>query len=183
MQKRRLDLQNLSLAALLSGVLMLSSMLCIPLGDSRVTLQFFAVLLIGGLLPFKYAALSVLCYLLSGGLGLPVFAGFTAGPGILFGPTGGFLLGFLPGALIFCILCKKGNRFISLLLSALLALALCYLAGAGWYCVYLKGDVNFGALSMLFLPYLLPDLLKCMLACFVLAAVRPKIFKLQKGAD
>jgi biotin transport system substrate-specific component len=177
MQKRRLDLKNLSLAALLSGVLMLSAMLCFPIGDSRVTLQFFAVLLLSGLLPLKYAALSILCYLAAGALGLPVFAGFAAGPGVLFGPGGGFLLGFLPSSLLFCLLCRKSNRFFALFPSALAALALCYLTGGIWYLLYLKEGASFSALALLLLPYLLPDLLKCTLACLVLSAVKPKLLK------
>lgn len=168
MQKKRIDLQKLSLAALLTGVLILSSYIFLPVGDGRITLQFLAVLLIGRLLPLKHIAISITAYLALGGLGVPVFAGFGAGIGVLFGPTGGFLWSFLPCALLFRLLCHKKSSFLPLCIGALLALLCCYGFGALWYMLYLPEASLPTVLAVTILPYLLPDLLKCLLAGTIL---------------
>jgi biotin transport system substrate-specific component len=51
-------------------------------------------------LGMKKGTIAVLLYLLIGLAGVPVFSGFTAGPAKLFGPTGGYLIGFILMALI-----------------------------------------------------------------------------------
>lgn len=66
----------------------------IPMVGAPITLQTLFVLLAGLTLSKKEAFLSMTIYLLLGAIGLPVFSGFTSGFGVLFGPTGGFLLAF-----------------------------------------------------------------------------------------
>lgn len=168
MKKKRKALQNLSLSALLSAVLILSALLCLPIGDSRISLQLLAVLLIGGLLPLKYAILSILCYLTLGALGLPVFAGFAGGVGILFGPTGGFLMGFLPVTVVFSLVYRRTGQKRFFPLAALLSLAVCYLCGGLWYLFYTPDSSLPVLFSVCILPYLLPDLLKILLAGLIL---------------
>ena len=88
------SVSSLVLAGLLTALTALLSMISIPLGASAVTLQTFAVALAGYLLAPRRAVLSVGAYLLLGACGLPVFSQFQGGPGVLLGPTGGFLWGF-----------------------------------------------------------------------------------------
>ena len=78
-------------------ILALSARLQTPLAPVPATMQTFAVLLLGIMLGYKLAFISVLIYLIQGALGLPVFA---AGGGIIYftGPTSGYLFGFLLGA-------------------------------------------------------------------------------------
>ena len=168
MINRQNDLKNLCLASLLTALLMLFSMLCLPIGTGKITLQFLGVLLIGGLLPKSYALLSVCTYLFLGGLGLPVFAGFSGGIGVLLGATGGFLWGFLPAVLLFCRLYRKKRSFLFTALSAAASLALCYLCGCLWYLFYLPQEQALSALALFVLPYLLPDALKILLAALLL---------------
>lgn len=85
-------------SALLAALLGVSAVVAIPVQPVPVTLQVFVVVLIALLVPPGWAALSVGAYLLVGAIGLPVFAHMTSGFGVLFGPTGGYLLGFLAAA-------------------------------------------------------------------------------------
>ena len=64
------------------------------------TLQTCAVFLAVGVLGGKRGTLSILIYLLLGAIGVPVFAGFTGGIGIVLGTTGGYIIGFLFSGLI-----------------------------------------------------------------------------------
>ncbi len=70
----------------------------LPIGPVPISGQSFGVMLAGLLLPPRWAAASQAIYLGLGLIGLPVFAGGGAGLGILVGPTGGYLVGFLLGA-------------------------------------------------------------------------------------
>ena len=65
-----------------------------------ITLQTFAVFLAVGVLGGRRGTVAIFLYLLLGLIGIPVFAGFSAGPGVLLGNTGGYLLGFLFSALL-----------------------------------------------------------------------------------
>lgn len=88
----------LAVAGLLVALLASAAWITLPIGTVPVTLQVFVVVLVALLLPTEWAAATIGVYLLLGTIGAPVFAGGRAGLGVLFGPTGGYLLGFLAGA-------------------------------------------------------------------------------------
>ena len=126
----------------------------IPLGDTVFTLQTLGVFLALGLLGGKWGTVSVLCYLLLGAVGIPVFSGFRGGVGMLLGPTGGFLWGFLWAGLCFRAVEKIGK-----LPAMILGQLVCYGCGALWYRIY-AGEAG----PWLILPYLVPDAGKLILA-------------------
>ena len=78
----------------------LSAQITIPLSPVPITLQNLAVLLVGALLGPKLGSKVVLLYLLEGVCGMPVFAGFSYGFPVIFGPTGGYLIGYVGAAYI-----------------------------------------------------------------------------------
>jgi len=82
----------------------------IPVVPVPITLQTFIVLLSGAVLGMRGGAISQILYLLAGIAGLPVFAGWAAGPALLLGPTGGYLLAFPVAAFItgWCVGERKG---------------------------------------------------------------------------
>ena len=69
-------------------------MISIPVSPVPITLQVFSVALAGAVLGGRLGALSQLVYIIVGAAGLPVFAGFEAGIGVILGPRGGYILGF-----------------------------------------------------------------------------------------
>ena len=95
------------------------------------TLQTFAVFLAPGLLGGKMGTIAVGTYLLLGAVGLPVFAGFSGGIGVLLGATGGYLLGFLLTTLVVWLAeIALGTSQPVFLASALVGQGLCYLFGS-----------------------------------------------------
>jgi len=101
---------ELLLVAAGSLLIALSAWVAVPLPFSPVpvTGQTFAVLLVGSALGARRGAAAALAYLAEGCSGLPVFAGGAAGPHVLVGPTGGYLAGFVLGALVCGALAERG---------------------------------------------------------------------------
>ena len=100
-------LKNTLLVLMSSLAIALAAHVQIPLTPVPVTLQDFAVLLIAMLLGWRLASAAVLCYLIEGAMGLPVFAN-ASGFAELIGPAGGYLLAFLPAAAITGYLIERG---------------------------------------------------------------------------
>ena len=92
--------QNLTLTALMAAVLCIVGPWVIPIGMVPMSLTNMVIYLTIILLDKKNAIISVILYLLIGFVGLPVFSGFTGGAGKVFGPTGGYLIGYLVLCLI-----------------------------------------------------------------------------------
>ena len=128
------------------------------------TLQTFAVLL-GG----KRGSMAVLIYILLGAVGIPVFAGFSGGFGILLGQTGGYIVGFLFSALLMWLMeALLGKKTWVLGLSMVLGLIVCYAIGTVWFMVvYARNSGAVGLATVLgwcVIPFIIPDLIKIVLA-------------------
>ena len=98
-------------ALLIAGgvlVMAFASQLSVPLIPVPLTFQSSAVILIGMTYGARYGAYVMLAYLAAGLCGLPVFADFAAGPALFAGPTSGYLLGFVPAALVSGFLMQRG---------------------------------------------------------------------------
>jgi biotin transport system substrate-specific component len=96
--KNAASARRITTTALLAALLAASVLVTVPIGAVPLTLQVFVVVLIALVVPPTWAAMAVGTYLLAGAVGLPVFAGMSGGFAVLFGPRGGYLLGFLLGA-------------------------------------------------------------------------------------
>jgi biotin transport system substrate-specific component len=125
------------------------------------------VLLVGAALGGRRAAASLLLYLLEGAMGLPVFAGGSAGLLRLAGPTGGYLVGFLPAAYLVGLLAERGldRRWYSALPVFLLGQLVLYTIGVIWLSTF----VGLGqALIAGLWPFIVLDAAKAVLAAVAL---------------
>ena len=150
-----------------------------------VTMQTFAVCLIAALFGWKTGLAAVTCYILLGIVGVPVFSGFRGGIGVLFGPTGGYIAGFLLTALtVGGFTDRFGRRLRILILSMAVGVLLCYTFGTAWFVlVYTRRNGPIGILTALtwcVFPYLLPDGLKIMLAAFLTGRLAPALNRGEK---
>ena len=102
----------------LTRVAMFTALMCVlayvflhlPISPVAISAQTFGVMLAGLVLQPKLAALSQALYLLVGTLGLPVFAGGASGIGMLIGPGGGYLWGFVIGAYVTAVMIRKAEE-------------------------------------------------------------------------
>ena len=151
-----------------SFLLAISSKVQIPLTPVPVTLQTLVLLVMSMFLGWRGAVGATSLYLFQGAIGLPVFAhggGFI----ILFGPTGGYLFGFLIACLVVGFLAEKGwdKSVVLTFTSMTFGTLIIYIFGVIWLS-YLK-DLN-TALVFGLLPFITPDILKiCLGTCLVSA--------------
>ena len=137
------------------------------------TLQTFAVFLAVAVLGGKRGTLAVIVYVLLGAVGLPVFSGFKGGIGVLLNSTGGYIIGFVFSALVMWAFEKSfGKKTWALILSMVLALAVCYAFGTVWFMIVYAKNVGAVGLSAVLgwcvIPFIIPDLAKITLA-FILS--------------
>ena len=157
------DLVLMALFASLTGVL---SFIYIPIPFSPVpvTAQTVSPMLAGVLLGPKKAAMSQLVYIFLGVVGLPVFAGFRSGPAVLFGESGGYLVGFVIGSyiigLMYQLLNKRCSRIISSTLSIIAGgVFVVYFFGVLWLVFVLELGLIEGIMAGV-VPYLIGDVFK-----------------------
>lgn len=151
--------RNLTLTAMLTALLCIVGPLTLPVGPIPLSLTTAVLMLMALLLGAGRAALCCGVYLLTGLAGLPVFSGFQGGLGALVGPTGGFLLGYLPLTAVCGLVCERTVRRVPQLLAMLAGTALLYLTGTAWYC-WQSGASAPSALTVCVLPFLPGDAVK-----------------------
>lgn len=175
MKNQTFSTQAIAMTGMLTAVLAVLSILEIPLPSGvPITLQTFAVALCGYVLGCKRGLLSVVIYLLLGIIGLPVFAGMTAGVDKLVGFTGGFLYGFL----FLAFFCGMGIRFRNRILAVLLGLVgllICHVLGAFHYSIVAELEFvpAFLAVSV---PYLVKDTLS-VIGAYIAALILRKALR------
>lgn len=161
-----MNVRNMVRAAVFAAVMVICSWISIPTGSISFTLQTFALFFTLGTLGGRNGTVCCTVYLLLGVMGLPVFSGFHGGIAVLFGPTGGFLLGFPLACLVYwgitCLLGEKSGLF-----AMILGQLLCYVTGTVWF-VFVYGGSAGIAFTACVLPFLLPDAIKLALA-FILS--------------
>ncbi|MDX2163930.1 MAG: biotin transporter BioY [Gammaproteobacteria bacterium] len=138
--------------------LAIASQISIPLQPVPLTFQSVTVLLIGMGLGARLGGSAVALYLIAGSLGLPVFANFQAGLAPFMGPTGGYLIGFLPAAILSGYLTQEHHK----VLGALLGTAVIF--GLGFvYLSHLVGSTQ--AWSSGVKPFLVSEPIKLLILC------------------
>lgn len=172
MNPSKLSARDMAYISLSAGLLTLSAWISIPVLDISFTMQTFALFFLLDLLGGQRTTLVLLVYLGLGAAGVPVFAGFQGGFGVLLGVTGGYIWGFLGTTLLWWLLKPK----IGPIAAAISGLLLCYGCGTAWfYLAYTdRSPADLTAVIVkCTVPYLLPDALKLLLALRLSGRLRP----------
>jgi biotin transport system substrate-specific component len=180
-------IKKICLSLAFAGLTGLCARIYIPLPFTPVPItgQTFAVLLSGTLLGYIWGPVSMLFYLIFGILGIPIYAGGKAGIGVLLGPTGGYLIGFIFAALLVGYYSTRYLRMRHWKLQLLLMLAasfIIYLFGSlGLFIFFSQVEENKNILHLIglvitkgVLPFLLGDAIKAVAASFCAYSLLPK---------
>lgn len=166
-----MKLRDLVRCGICGALMAVCAWICLPLGEVAVTMQSFGVFLTLCLLGGSKGTAAFSAYLILGAVGLPVFSGFRGGFGVLLGPTGGYLWGFLLACLLFWLLERRLPKTMLLILGQLL----CYLCGTAWYLFAYAPGGFWPAVLVCVVPYLLPDALKLSLALGIAGRIKNRV--------
>ena len=161
--------------ALFAALIAVFSQIQIPMTPVPISLATFSVMMCGLLLGWKWGGITVAVYILLGAVGAPVFAGFKSGAAALMGPTGGYIIGYLPYAMLSGLAIgawqeKFGGRCALLILGTIV----CYALGTGWFIIQ-SGRSLADSLSLCVLPFLPGDAVKIALAAYLAPRLRKAI--------
>lgn len=149
--------QLIALTATFVALITVGAWISIPLPPVPLTLQTFFVLLAGVIMK-RYAAIPATLYLVLGALNIPVFHNGLAGIGVILGPTGGFVVGFIPAALLVGLVYEQKDRLVRIM-GILGATALIYAFGVAWLS-FSTGIALAEAVLIGVVPFLAGDALK-----------------------
>jgi biotin transport system substrate-specific component len=169
------QLRMMVYASLFAALTAVGAFLAIPIGPVPIVLQNMFVYLAGLLLGGRWGLASVGVYLLAGACGLPVFAGGLGGISRLIGPTGGYLIGYLPAVFLIGKISQKAKpRAVSDVLAMICGTLVLYACGVSWLKI-VTGMSPAKALALGMAPFLIGDALKIAAAAVIAKALRPVI--------
>ena len=169
LQERSMSLKVLAII-IGSIVLSASSYIQVPMIPVPMTMQTFAVTLIGALYGWRLGAVAIMAWLIEGAMGLPVLAGGAAGVQHFLGKTGGYLFAFPAAGALAGWLAERGwngHRPVMAFWAMLAGNGLCLVLGASWLAAMIgwQAAIAFGVT-----PFVLGGLLKSILAAAILKA-------------
>jgi biotin transport system substrate-specific component len=131
-------------------------------------MQVFFVLLAGSILGSRWGTISMLVYLLTGIVGFPVFAGGASGLGVLFGPTGGYLVGFILAAFVTGKLLETLSikSMVKNFLCMSIGLCIIYISGSFWLMSVANLSLH-QTIVVGVLPFIIGDVATLVLAAFL----------------
>jgi biotin transport system substrate-specific component len=167
------QLRMIVYASLFAALTAVGAFLAIPIGPVPIVLQNMFVYLAGLLLGGRWGLASVGVYLLAGACGLPVFAGGLGGISRFIGPTGGYLIGYLPTVFLIGKMSQKANpRIVSDVLAMICGTLVLYACGVSWLKI-VTGISPAKALALGMYPFLIGDALKIAAAAAIAKSLRP----------
>jgi biotin transport system substrate-specific component len=151
------------------SLLFAGAQISIPLQPVPITLQTVSAMLIGLTFSRKAALKSLSAYWILGTAGLPLFANYSSSIAVTFGPSGGYLIGFLVGAYVMTLLKEHlGTSWIGLLTNCFVGSAITFAAGLGWLSTFVGFEK---AIALGFVPFIIPGVVKALVLSGSLKAI------------
>lgn len=161
------QIKNIAFVAIMAAIMCVLAPISFPIGVIPISLGTFAVCLIGAMLPWHQAIITIIVYIIMGMIGLPVFSSYQGGMGIILGPTGGYIVGYIFSAGCMSLMIHKyKNKIFIYPIAMIIGVLICYLFGSIWFMIQLKNSF-IQTLSICVIPFLLPDLLKIIVASII----------------
>lgn len=169
------SLKNSVYISLFAALTAVGAFIAIPIGPVPIVLQNFFVILAGLILGPYIGTASILLYLFLGLCGFPIFAGGSGGIGKFLGPTGGYLIGYIPAVFIIGLISHKFKKNIIFDLAAsICGCTIVYIFGLAG--LTLMADLNLSkALVIGVYPFVFGDIIKITAAVLTVKRLRPVI--------
>lgn len=166
------------LASLMAGLTAVGAYIYVPIGPVPIVLSTLFVVLSGLLLGSRWGLVSMAIYLMVGAIGIPVFAGGRGGFAHFFGPTGGYLFGYLVSAWITGLISGGSNHLLIRDVTAVVIGSLTlYGCGVPWLKIAAQLSWSKAVLAGV-LPFLIGDAIKAVVAVILARSVRPMLSRI-----
>lgn len=170
-------IREMTLAAVAAAIICIFAPWKIPIGPIPITLATFAIYFVSATLGWRRGTIATAIYILLGAVGLPVFSGFMGGIHVVAGVTGGYIIGYIPLALITGFFAGMKKHWLMMPLGMILGTVALYTFGTAWYCLAARSAL-LPAVSMCVIPFVPFDLAKIAAAAMLAAGVKPTLDKL-----
>lgn len=168
-------LQMMIVTALFTAIIGILAQITIPLPLVPITGQTLAIGLAATILGSRYGTYSTILYIIIGAIGIPVFAQMSSGFGVIFGPTGGFIVGFIPTVYIIGLYLEKTSfTIVNACIANIIGMFITLTFGTVW--LKFAADLNWtGAFIGGFAPFIPVGLIKAILAGWIGILVRKRL--------
>ncbi|MBQ6756949.1 MAG: biotin transporter BioY [Oscillospiraceae bacterium] len=171
-----MKVKDMTMTALFAAMICVMAPWSFSAGAVPITLATLAIYLASLVLGWKRATAAVVIYILLGAVGVPVFSNLTGGLQKLVGPTGGYIAGYIPLALIAGLIADRLENAWGCVIALLAGTLALYALGTAWFCVSLGKDLGY-AMGVCVLPFLPGDAIKVALATIIAIKLRPLVKK------
>jgi len=152
------------------GVILLftCSQISVPLEPVPITLQTMGVIFLGLVFSGKTAIRSVILYIVLGAAGIPLFANFSAGMQCLLGPSGGYIVGFVPSVYLLSLMNTiwRSNSWLNIFIKCLIGTAVIFIFGMFGLSLYVRSIEKILQLGLF--PFIIPGITKAILLTLLL---------------
>lgn len=178
------NVRSMVFMAIFAALICVAAPYAIPLpGLVPISLGTFAIYLTGAMLGGKRGTVAVCVYILLGAVGLPVFTGFAGGFAKLLGPTGGYIVGYIPLVLLTGIFSDmQSKKHWTMPVGMVLGTAVMYAFAVAWYMIMNSSPLG-TALMNCVVPFLIGDTIKIVLATVIAAPLRSRLNAIIQGGS
>lgn len=166
MKKNFLNIRIMTLTAVMTAIICIVSPFSVPVGLIPISFCNFMLCLAVTVFGGKIGTLCCVLYLLIGGIGVPVFSGFMGGVGRIIGPTGGYLIGYIPMTVLAGLTVDRTDNRLIQILGMILATALMYVFGSVWLSKQ-AGIGFYEAVSVGVAPFVVWDIVKIVVGVMI----------------
>lgn len=177
MEKANFKVKNIVYIALFAALLSVLAPVAIPIGEVPITLATLVIYITASVLPVSNSYISIAIYILVGIFGLPVFSGFSGGLAKVAGPTGGYIIGYIPMAVTIGLIIKfLGHKKFSFFIAYLTGTVVLYTFGTALFMIQTQKAL-LPSLSMCVIPFLPGDAAKMVIAAIISRKLNTLIYK------
>ncbi|MCL2013592.1 MAG: biotin transporter BioY [Oscillospiraceae bacterium] len=173
---KKVNSKTLVLCAMFAALSCVLSPFTIPIGPIPIGFAHIVIFTCAGMLGAKYATVSQTVFVLLGMAGLPVFSGLRGGLGVITGPTGGFIIGYILCAFVVGLLIQwLGKTIPKLILAMYVGWGVTYICGVAWFMIVMRDNEAYGlsipgliaVLNACVIPFLIGDVFKTLLSALL----------------
>jgi len=183
-QGRKYRVRDMAMTALFAAVLCAVAPFSVAVGPIPLSLATLVVYLASGSLGWRHGTISVLLYVIIGAVGLPVFTNFEGGFHKIAGVTGGYIIGYIPCALVTGLigvsLTSEKRKVWPYAIGMVTGTVLLYTCGTAWFMLQ-TGSRLAAALALCVMPFLIGDVIKIIVACLTAPKLRNALRSASRG--